>query len=160
MYMKNITLRFQFDHDSEAKLAIDSLQELDYQPSSYSIKQNTVHLEVDLDSSTPSLEIMLAHGGALLEDEHSLRADETFSQAYQLETYLESDNSVSEHEVDVDISHDHKDTWDKVYHVDHDTTDAIDVVPPSLTEHALIDPYVALGYYEFALLEEKGKKNV
>lgn len=127
--MKTMTLQFQFDQNTDAKLALNSLQELYYLPSSYSIRHNTVDLHVDLESSIPSLEIMQAHGGFLLEDGDSPSADDTFSLAYQLNNDSELENNVAEHEEGSDID-------------------------------PFIDPSVALGYYESALLKENEERNV
>jgi hypothetical protein len=129
--MQTLTLSFQFDQDSDAKLALDSLQELGYHPSSFSISHNTVELHLVPESSTPSLEIMLAHGGELLVDEHSPNAEDIFSQAYQLDSYSEEEKTST----------------------DVDATDS-----PYEQDFALFDPHVALRYDHLDVPEEHSKQ--
>jgi hypothetical protein len=129
--MKTLMLSFQFNQDSDARLALDSLLELGFHPTSFSINHNTVDLHVDLESSTPSLEIMLAHGGELVVDEHSPSVDKVFSQAYQLDSYSDENKSTE----------------------NADVTDS-----PDEEEFPLIDPYVAIGYDEQALPKDDTKR--
>jgi hypothetical protein len=128
--LKTLLLSFQFNQESDAKLALDSLQELGYHP--FVINHYTVDLHVDLESPAPYLEIMLAHGGELLVDEHSPSADEIFSQAYQLDSYSDKENESTEQE---------------------ETT-----IDTSEEEYPPLYPYAALTYDEHAIPEENTKR--
>lgn len=130
--MKTLILSFQFNQDSDARLALDSLLELGFHPTSFTINHKNVDIHVDLESSTPSLEIMLAHGGELVVDEHSPSVDKVFSQAYQLDSYSDEENKSTEN-ADVTGS-------------------------PYEQEFPLIDPYVAIGYDEQALPRDDTKR--
>jgi hypothetical protein len=79
-------IHFQFDEQSSAKLALDTLEELGYRVKLHQSGEHPIlHLILDEGDLTSALEIAQAHGGTLIEHQDAPSEAETFNKAYGID---------------------------------------------------------------------------
>ncbi|MNI14573.1 hypothetical protein D3C73_678370 [compost metagenome] len=99
--MNAAAIYFKFDQKKDAYQALDTLEELGYQPHmDTQIGQTTLHIHVEGQDLTSALEIALAHGGTLLE-QHELYPS-TESEVYQAAYDLNGNIPIPAHLVNED----------------------------------------------------------
>jgi hypothetical protein len=84
--MSSAPLFFEFDQERDALLALDTLEELGYEPRLLSeTSKPTLHIHVEGQDLTSALEIAQAHGGRLVEGEQSQLEAGVYAMAYDME---------------------------------------------------------------------------
>ncbi|OPH59347.1 hypothetical protein BC351_20780 [Paenibacillus ferrarius] len=80
-----VPIFFEFEHERDALLALDTLEELGYKPELLDGERATLHIHLDEQEVTSALEIAQSHGGRFVESKSTQAEPATFAMAYDLE---------------------------------------------------------------------------
>lgn len=128
--MSSAPIFFEFDQERDALLALDTLEELGYEPTIQTGEAKpTLHIHVDNEDLTSALEIAQAHGGRLVEKRESQPEEGVFAMAYDMEGSIR----IPAHIVNEDWSEDYAQST--AYHADTEFADEEETFDPSPEEY-------------------------